>query len=601
MKAKIKVIATVLAAAMLFAGSALAAEKWMKGDFHQHTTYTDGSYPMNDLTAANVIATSAWADPTGLYRKGVMPQGFRFGLDFQANSEHGGTSGKDNFNNAWTTYTPNPAVGDAGKMWRWQTLIRTSDIPGYTGPAYMGAFDWINTIRANYPTKLAMTGMEWNPPGHEHSSTGIVAADARPIAEFEYRFDSSDSDGTLTTSTADKMGWTGKLQNSVYTASAPDYSASLGLNKLHNKTVDGVKWMQANYPTTGYIVPAHVERAGCGLTGGAWNIAAFRDINDNGPTVAFGFEGIPGHEKDSGRGGFGSGACGGGTYGGAGYYIAAVGGLWDNLLADGRKFFNFASSDFHNEVGSDFWPGEYLKSHVKVKDADNDGVYTQEDVVNGLRAGNAYSVHGDIINELDYKVLFKTPFGTKSATMGETLEVKKGNKLTVQIRFKTPATNNCQAGVNASANYICQAPSVHHVQLIQGKVNPTKESKFLADGTTPNPAYIAIDPTAASVVATYDTTGGLIPTTAITATKWSADAQGYTTMTFTVPNVQNSMFFRIRGSNLGYGVSKISGANVVYGNDAAGNPLINTPGTNNADMAWDDLWFYSNPIFVKAL
>jgi hypothetical protein len=222
-------------------------------------------------------------------------------------------------------------------------------------------------------------------------------------------------------------------------------------------------------------------------------------------------------------------------------------------------------------------------------------------VVNGLRAGNAYSVHGDIINELDYKVLFKTPFGTKSATMGETLEVKKGNKLTVQIRFKTPATNNCQAGVNASANYICQAPSVHHVQLIQGKVNPTKESKFLADGTTPNPAYIAIDPTAASVVATYDTTGGLIPTTAITATKWYADAQGYTTMTFTVPNVQNSMFFRIRGSNLGYGVSKISGANVVYGNDAAGNPLINTPGTNNADMAWDDLWFYSNPIFVKAL
>jgi len=40
---------------------------------------------------------------------------------------------------------------------------------------------------------------------------------------------------------------------------------------------------------------------------------------------------------------------------------------------------------------------------------------------------------------------------------------------------------------------------------------------------------------------------------------------------------------------------------IVYGTDAAGSPLINTPGTNNPDMAWDDLWFYSNPIFVKAL
>jgi hypothetical protein len=172
----------------------------------------------------------------------------------------------------------------------------------------------------------------------------------------------------------------------------------------------------------------------------------------------------------------------------------------------------------------------------------------------------------------------------------------------VQIRFKTPATNNCLAGVNASANYVCQAPSVHHVQLIQGTVNATKASKFLANGD-PNPAYKAIDPTVASVVATYDTAGGLIPNTAITATKWSTDAQGYTTMTFSVPNVQNSMFFRIRGSNLGYDLKKmdITGTKVIYGNDTAGNPLKNTPGTNNADMAWDDLWFYSNPIFVKAL
>ena len=71
-------------------------------------------------------------------------------------------------------------------------------------------------------------------------------------------------------------------------------------------------------------------------------------------------------------------------------------------------------------------------------------------------------------------------------------------------------------------------------------------------------------------------------------------------MTYVVPNVTNDMYFRIRGTNLGYNVVKKdnTGTKIVYGTDAMGSPLINTPGTNNADMAWDDLWFYSNPIFV---
>ncbi len=60
------------------------------------------------------------------------------------------------------------------------------------------------------------------------------------------------------------------------------------------------------------------------------------------------------------------------------------------------------------------------------------------------------------------------------------------------------------------------------------------------------------------------------------------------------------MFFRIRVTNLGYNVVKMDATNtkIVYGTDEVGSPLKNTPGTNNADMAWEDLWFYSNPIFV---
>ena len=578
------------------AASAYASEKWMIGDFHQHTTFTDGSYPMNDLTAAGVIADHPVSDPTSLYRKGVMPQGFRFGLDFQANSEHGGIRERDGFGTYWnntTVYPALPSIGDPtnGRMWRWQSLVRTSDIPGYAGPSYMGAYDWIIGIRANYPKKIVMTGMEWNPPGHEHSSSGIVSKDAKAIAEFEYRFDKSDTDATTTTTTASTMGWPGKLQNSSYTA--PDYSAVLALNAQHEKTMDAVRWMQANYPTTGWIIPAHVERAGCGV--GAWSIAAFRDMNDAGPSVAFGFEGIPGHEKSGNRGEFGTSACGGGTYGGAGIYVAQVGGLWDNLLADGRKFFNFASSDFHNDMGADFWPGEYLKTYVNVKDVNRDRVYSPKEVVNGLRSGNVFSVHGDIINALDFKVFHGSSFRNNGAhnyaTMGETLNMRHGEKATVQIRFKTPTTNNCQANINASAGYVCQTPTVHHIQLIQGRINPTRATKLLKDGVTPNPAFNSIDATVANIAKTFD------------ASSWTADKEGYTTMRFVVPKVTDDMFFRIRGTNLGYNAVKMdsTGTKIVYGTDAEGSPLLNTPGISNADMAWDDLWFYSNPIFVNVL
>ena len=57
----------------------------------------------------------------------------------------------------------------------------------------------------------------------------------------------------------------------------------------------------------------------------------------------------------------------GGTYGGVGYYSAKVGGLWDALLGEGRRWFNFANSDYHKHCtagGDDFYPGEYQKTYV---------------------------------------------------------------------------------------------------------------------------------------------------------------------------------------------------------------------------------------------
>ena len=56
------------------AGQKKVAEKWLTGDLHQHTYFTDGSYPMNDLAREGVIASHAVSDPTGLYKKVYCPK-----------------------------------------------------------------------------------------------------------------------------------------------------------------------------------------------------------------------------------------------------------------------------------------------------------------------------------------------------------------------------------------------------------------------------------------------------------------------------------------------------------------------------------------------
>ena len=73
-------------------------------------------------------------------------------------------------------------------------------------------------------------------------------------------------------------------------------------------------------------------------------------------------------------------------------------------------------------------------------------------------------------------------------------------------------------------------------------------------------------------------------------------------MTFTVPHVRNDMFFRIRGTNLGYGVDKndATGADSVR-DRRRGKPAPQPPRHQHAE---DGLAATSgstrNPIFVKA-
>jgi hypothetical protein len=535
-------ISIILVALCITLPTMSAQPGWVAGDFHQHTTFTDGSYSM-------------------MY---MMQKNAQYGLNWWANSEHGGgfnrngyLSGYDLFDGLdqngnvktatsyWDTYSPAKILGNvkSGKnpnMWRWQSI---RDYSYYA----------IKIARNMYPSKVIFQGYEWNVPGHEHCSFStfvdqfIANDNANAVSEFEYRFDANDKDtiGGLA------QGWTGK--NYV---------------NDHAKAVQAVAWLQNNHRFTSWTVIAHPERKP--QTKGGYQIKDFRDFNNAAPDVAFGFESVPGHQMGTDRGGYGVTAAGGGTYGGSGYFSAKVGGLWDAMLSEGRHFWLFSNSDCHDTTtaeGSDFFPGEYQKTHTYVAD-----IKSPQAIADGLRSGNTWVVIGDLIDSLNFKV--------ETATMGETANVS-GTTVNVTIRIHDTETPNH----NVWSTY--NNPSVNHIDLIGGK---------LGNKIDPTDAQYNVETVATTkVIGRFDAVGGVTDSKGIVSKKWDDKGNGWKEMTMQVALTTN-MYLRLRGTNLGL--------NVANETDAEGNPLADSlmggPNGNTRAKAFADLWFYSNPIFVKS-
>lgn len=493
------IVATFLAAAMVGGTVVLAKAgeehdekacgpiqcRWVAGDFHTHTYLTDG----------------------GRTQEEVALHAFSYGLDWFANSEHGGTSARDPFGNPFPKPLP----------FRWITL------KDYSFPIVQG-------LRAAFPQKGIVQGVEWNVPTHEHASVGIVTNEPAAISDFEYVCDASDTD---TSRGIPKM------------------------NKTHADAVACAAMLERNFRETSYFLPNHPSRKQ------KYTVADFRDFNDAAPHVAFGFEGVPGHQKEPGRGGYDNFQqtdpvhLRARTYGGADYMIAKVGGLWDALLGEGRRFFAFVNSDFHNTEG-DFWPGEYAKSYTFVKGNE------LKSIVDGMRSGNSFIVHGDLINGLR----FHAESQGLPATMGETLHVGKNAKVEISVAFRSPAVNN--RGVS---------PRVDHIDLIAGTVS----GKALP-GT---PAYASETNPTTHVVARFS------------EKDWTCE-EGWCEARIELKHVHEDMYFRLRGTNLPPGFPNET--------DLDGNPLVDDlvcdgtqtpPFCNTPEKAYADLWFYSNPIFVE--
>jgi len=674
------------ALALISISSAHAADKaktkatgtYVSGDFHNHTTCSDGTLSVKKLVDKSAGTFNLdWfvqADHGGSsYRNCTLaedplePVAPALGLPTTgtgATYPSGGqpaSAGKGP-NQPWETTLPNGRAGIKGDLL--ETTVGTTK--------YKNMYRWQEIKEYQYPIleaegrnrkKPIWIGVEQNAPGHEHVSTNVLlgqkpfpstsVGSAALQAQYEYCFDRNDTDKSRGAENAWDCSVTGSSNNSLVDASAKKITGTNSAatpNLGHTKTLEGIKWMNQVAPTASYFIPAHLERAGAYNSNGnnGYNIEHLRNFNNTAPNIAFGFESMPGHQAESSRGSYGTTAVGGGTYGGVGVYAASVGGVWDALLGEGRAWWFFASSDYHNrgtfgpdqrESTADFFPGEYTRDYVMVRRGTDP--LAAEGIINGLRSGNSFVANGNLVDKMSFVVCAYNPVLPKAAfksliekasanavdkngevridgcaTMGEKLKVPAGSDLLVTVTVNNPKTNNApysfpnpslkQIGVTQPLN----APALDHVDLIGGNVTG------FVDPTSPKYAGLL-----GSAAATNSSTK---VQKIFNQSNWLASADGKTlTMSYRVAGVKASQYFRLRGTNLP--------ASTPYETDAQGNALLDFV-SNPADQAapgmipctdaacpahmrtvggvkyssfdvagWSDLWFFSNPVFVEVI
>ncbi len=591
---------------------------YVAGDMHNHNTCTDSS-----VSAGYAIDRSV--------AKGVAAAGGNnFNLDWFTLGNHGGSGNRDCRFSDTSANIP----GDTTTTWS-QTLGKTIDgititsLKGTQPASPTNMWRWQSIKEVEYPiivnrtaqyNKVLVEGLEWIVPGHEHTDVAVIAGQhprggplgtgsAINMAQFEFRFDRADTDAIGLLDASNNQVWPGK--DNV------NNSGTAG----HQKAVSGVAWLQANFPLQSYAIPTHSERAGVFNPNGSngYNIEHFRDFNNAGPTVAFGIE-APGHFAQGsitgGSGSYSTNAVGGGTYGLSGVYTAKVGGLWDGLLGEGRNSFIFVSSDWHNRgtggardsfTTSDFIPGEYTKLYVP-----NTERFRGQSTVDGMRSGNTYSVHGDIIGP---NFVFRARGRDDDwKTMGETLVVRPGERVTVEMEMTVPAKNNSpysfnnplllQVGVQQPLN----RPSLDHVDLIAGQITgvipPGSPSYAVPNAAGVAGAAIVYNPSAviAQQIHARDMRSRRLP---------DGSTRLRLTTTFTAGGTPG--YVRARGTNIPVATPNVT--------DSAGNPLLDV---NNAVVsctdpacpahlqtvngvkkvtfdvqAYSNVWFYVNPIFIR--
>ncbi len=427
-------------------------------------------------------------------------------------------------------------------------------------------------VKGNYYDKIVSSGFEWDMPGLDHASVGVLnengSTSIQGVHAFEWLFAPSgdDPNSLYDYNTFNPSG--GWMHDDC------DEQKEYG-GRRNNGSVEATyaaaEWLEENYPGS-YLLPNHPSRHNG--QGGEVRIEHLRRLNDAAPGVVFGFEGMPGnHISGEGRGELPEGDI----RAGADEMIAVTGGVWDAMLSEGRRFYNFTNSDFHFKVSTDgrfssgYWPGEYSSNYVYVEPGE-DGEIGFGDVVNGLRSGNSWSVYGELVSDLS----FTANSGGRSATMGGDLSVPKGGEVTVNISFTVPDVNNYDSLFNTGTGIsVDNAPELDHVDLIMGHVT----------GKVAESQYSGTANTDAKIIRTFSKDE-------LTAAK---GADGTYKLSCAVP-ADSNMYLRLRG---------ISTANVDANGDPEPDPMYNKIGDNNTridtmnDYNYASLSFYANPIWIN--
>ncbi|UUU25735.1 PHP domain-containing protein [Streptomyces sp. DSM 40750] len=479
---------------------------WLAGDHHIHTQYSnDGKYRVVDQ----------------------VRQGAKHGMDWMVITDHGNaTHAKIGVEKV------NPDIKEA---------------------------------RTAYQDTLVFQGLEWNIPAAEHGTVFVHPGknEVAVLKQFETDYD-------------------GSVKGASDSTPANEALAVAGLNFLaeqvrRRKVKDAL--MLANHPARRGVDSPH-------------EIRGWRDATGASHRIAVGFEGAPGHQAAGLPAPLGMARARGiydnnpsansfagyplesyRTWGGFDWMTATVGGLWDSLLAEGKPWWITANSDSHQVYGDtavrggpdsdyaangrhtdpvyggkiditqgDYWPGQYSRTHVGA-----DG-FSYAAVMDGIRAGRVWVDHGQIVSGLDVRL----SGGSRWATLGGALHVKKGTKVTLTV----------DVALADGPNWAGFVPKLARVDVIQGDVTGTPADKDTFTAPT------------AKVVKSYEVN----------------KSTGTVRLTYELGKVDRPLYVRLRGSDGNRSAVGPMGAAV----DPAG-PAIDVVG--DADP-WRDLWFYSNPVWV---
>ncbi len=462
------------------------ARRWLAGDHHIHSRNSVG-WDMSQNPPAPQLGGDAIYPTT---TNATMAR--RFGLEWMVTTDHGG-----------------PNHSRLNRDFAYPELLES---------------------RIAVPEVVQFYGMEFDTPAADHS-TLIIAHSEREREELFL----------IESNFAKREPW----------PADPSWDTE-------ERMIEALRAMDA-LPEKPLIIANHPSRSARGVGQfGRTTPAELRAWNDTAPEVAIGMAGAPGHQGfyefrpgptprraakfferldiSRPRGGYGGEAPLGSspTMGGFDQMTAIVGGVWDAMLGQGRRWWITANSDSHvhfSEGGIDYWPGEYSKTWVLAR-KHHDGI------MDGLRRGRVFVSTGDLVSALEVEL---SSGDTSIDALGETLALEGPGRVRLVARITDPDAPNARG----------QTPSLARVDVIAGPIGGAEVGDDL------------------------DANAGTRVLARIDASEW--ERVGEVVEIRHEFEVDAPTYVRLRGTN-------------TVQLEPEPDPPIEDP--------WADLWFYSNPMFM---